>query len=93
MNLQRVSNNHFSNEFGYLLRGHFKNLGEGLNAERLILAGSSKEEGLESRLFEVNCKHIFELFTLNLGHTLDERDRGDVVNSGLPVRFIEGTGS
>lgn len=54
VDLQRVSNDHFGNEFGYLLGRHFEHLGQGVDAERLVLTRSSEEEGLESRFFEVN---------------------------------------
>ena len=46
VNLQRVSDDHFSDELGYLLGGHLEDLGEGHDAEGLILAGGSEEEGL-----------------------------------------------
>lgn len=88
VHLQGVSDNHFGHEFGNLLDGHLEHLGESLKAERLVLAGGSEEEGLKGRLLEVDRKHSSELFSLSLGHALDEGDRADVVHSCLPVGLV-----
>lgn len=93
VHLQGVSNNHFSHEFGHLLDGHLEHLGESLKAERLVLAGGSEEESFKGGLLEVDCKHTSELFSLSLGHTLDEGDRADVVHSSLPVGLVKSAGS
>ena len=59
MYLELVCNNHFSNEFSYLLAGHFKhfiilNFGKGDNAEGLILASGAEKEGFKGRFLEGN---------------------------------------
>lgn len=54
MYLELVCNNHFGNEFSYLLAGHFKHFGKGDNAEGLILASSAEKEGFEGGFLEGN---------------------------------------
>lgn len=92
VNLQGVSDDHFSYEFGYLLRCHLEHFRQGHDAERLVLARCSEEESLKSSFFEVDCKHFSQLFRLNLRHTLEERNGANMLDGCFPVRFIKSTG-
>lgn len=92
MDLELVGDYHFGCEFRDLLLRHLEKFGEAADTEGLILAGSSEQERLQSRLLEHSGEHCVVGVDLRLGLALEEADVHDVADSLAPVRLVQRAG-
>ena len=70
-----------------------KEAGEVLKAERSVLLSGSQDEALHSCSLECFVESLLQESIFELGHASDRIDAVDVLESTLPVRFIQGSGS
>lgn len=93
MNLQAVLKDKLRDELDHMASGELVHIAEGRQAEGVILADCSEQEGLQGGLLESVRQGLLERAIFELGESGNKSDVEDLLASTLPIRLVQGCGS